>query len=674
MTSSSWSLHERDGIGELLLDIPGRTHNTLGREVLSELDQMLGILEGRPLQGLIVRSGKAQSFLVGVDVRAFRRVFEAARAAELMRAGQLVLDRLSRLPYPSVAVIHGPCLGGGLELALACSYRIVCDEERTVLGFPEVKFGIHPGFGGTVRLPALIGAIPALSLLLKGRTISAHKAHALGLCDAKVAEHHLLSVAREFLNTVPPKGRPPWYQTWTELPFLRPYVAAFLRRIWAAQVGSRHYLAPARILSLWARQASAETEALSCGELLVSPVSRHLMRLFDVSQELKAVSCASCSKTRWVHVIGAGIMGADIAAWAALRGFSVSLQDREPPILARAVERAHAIFSEKLNEREALRARDRFMPDLKGAALSRADLVIETISEDFEAKRALFADMEHRVADHVILATNTVSMPLDALASSLKVPGRFVGLHFFNPVASTRIVEVVAGPRSAPEALTVVRDFVAALDKLPLDVSGVPGFLVNRTLIPYLLEAITLAQEGVAITDIDNAALEFGMTMGPMAMADSLGLDVCLQVARSLSGAQDLAVPALLVSKVEAGLLGMKTGHGFYVYPRRRILWPTKAASLDPMVTERLVMRFINEAARSLREGIVSDADVVDIGLVYGAGFAPFRGGPLAYAEALGLTEVQGRLNDLAQRFGERFMPDRAWQSPALFVRRPLSS
>jgi 3-hydroxyacyl-CoA dehydrogenase/enoyl-CoA hydratase/3-hydroxybutyryl-CoA epimerase len=277
MTYRHWRLSESDAIAELVMDTHGERHNVLSREGLSELDHLLMVLESRPLQGLIIRSGKPQSFIVGVDVHEFRRILEAARAAELTRAGQLVLARLAALPYPSVALIHGPCLGAGLELALACSYRIACDDERTVFGLPEVKLGIHSGFGATIRLPALIGPIPALSLMVSGRTIAAPQARALGLIDDHVPEHYLGEVAQEFLKKVPPRGRPPWYKAWLGVPFLRPPVAAIARRTLSAKADCRHYPAPCRVLSLWARQASFEDEALSCAELLVSPASRHLV-------------------------------------------------------------------------------------------------------------------------------------------------------------------------------------------------------------------------------------------------------------------------------------------------------------------------------------------------------------------------------------------------------------
>lgn len=673
MTGKNWTISEKDDIVELVLDVPGRRHNVLSSEVLGDLDQTLAEIETRPLRGLLIRSGKPEGFVVGADVHEFRRILDAARAAELTRAGQMVLERLSRLPYPSVAVIRGPCLGGGLELALACSYRIACDDERTSLALPEVKLGIHPGFGGTVRLPALIGALPALSLMLGGRAVSARRARGLGLVDECVPDRHLETAARALLREVPPRARPPWHQAWAGAPFLRPYLGAFMQRRLKAKVDCRHYPAPCRVVSLWTRQASFETEALSCAEMLVTPASRHLVHLFEVSEGLKRRAREQIHGIRRVHVVGAGVMGADIAAWAALRGFQVSLQDRAPEVLARAIKKAHGLFAQRLKGRAAEAARDRLMPDMRGGGLSRADLVIEAIVEDRAAKRALFAQIETQVAERAIIATNTSSIPLDELATGLAVPGRLVGLHFFNPVAKMPLIEVIGGAATAPATLAAMRSLAVSLDRLPVDVKSSPGFLVNRALMPYLLEAVTLAEEGVALADIDEAATDFGMPMGPIALADTVGLDVCLAVAQTLGAALDMPVPALLARKVEVGALGKKSGQGFYRYPRPRHFALRRRPVPDSAIGERLIMRLVNEAARCLRLGVVDDADMVDIGLVYGTGFAPFRGGPLGYAAALGAGEVRNRLLELTERHGPRFTPDEAWSQGELLARRSPS-
>ncbi|MHB1723537.1 MAG: 3-hydroxyacyl-CoA dehydrogenase NAD-binding domain-containing protein [Acidiferrobacter sp.] len=669
---SAWSLVEdTNGIATLTLDVPDHRHNVLSVAVVGELERQLVSLGGRSLRGLIIASAKPTGFIIGADVHEFRHIADAVRAAELTRAGQLVLRRLAQLPYPTVAIIDGPCLGGGLELALACRYRIASEDERTVLSLPEVRLGIHPGFAGTVRLPQLIGGLPALSMILTGRRVSARRARRLGLVDAVVAARHLPAAAVRFLHQVPARTIPRWYYAALDLPLWRPLVAMGVRQALVRRVNPDHYPAPARALALWAHNASEEAEALSCAELLVSPASRHLVRLFELGEELKRNARLTPHHVEHVHIVGAGVMGADIAAWTVSKGFTVSLQDCTAAALAKGVKRAHAFFSQKLRGPAQTAARDRLMPDLNGHGLTHADLVIEAIVEDVAAKRALFATLEARVGETALLATNTSSIPLDVLAQGLKNPARLVGLHFFNPVAKMQLVEVIGGSDSSAAARAQAAAFAVALDRLPIGVRSTPGFLVNRVLMPYLLEAMVLAEEGVPLDTIDAAAKGFGMPMGPIALADTVGLDICLSVARTLAPALDLAVPPLLERLVDRGALGCKSGRGFYTYPRPR-RWTTRPPPMAPAVTDRLILRLVNEAGRCLREGVVADADLVDIGLVYGTGFAPFRGGPLGYAESQGLAEIGRRLDELRAQHGARFDADGLWASGESLARRPL--
>ncbi|MDA8389901.1 MAG: 3-hydroxyacyl-CoA dehydrogenase NAD-binding domain-containing protein [Gammaproteobacteria bacterium] len=671
---SHWTFHDASGIGELTLDVEGARHNVLSSAVLHELDERLAAIEAAGLQGLIVRSGKPQGFIVGADVHEFRHITDVAQAAQMTRAGQAVLRRLAALACPTVAILDGPCLGGGLELALACRYRVACDTERTTLGLPEVKLGIHPGFGGTVRLPRLIGGLPALSLILSGRGVHARAARRLGLVDMVVAPRYATAAAHKLLRDKPPKGRPPWYQTFFDVPVVRPAVGAYMRSTLTRRVDCRHYRAPCQALSLWVTDAGEDAEAQSCAELLVSPASRHLVRLFELSEDAKRAARAQAHGISRIHVVGAGVMGADIAAWAALKGFRVSVQDRQTDILARALARAARLFGNRLKGPAVAAAWDRLLPDPGGRAVRHADLVIEAIIEDENAKRALWHDVEARARKDALFATNTSSIPLDRLAAGLTDPSRLMGLHFFNPVAKMQLVEVIAGPRTDPAALARGRSLMVALERLPIDVQSAPGFLVNRALMPYLLEAVMAAAEGIPLSTIDAAACAFGMPMGPIALADTVGLDICLSVARTLSEPLGLAVPPLLERKVAAGELGKKAGRGFYTYPEPRSWLPSFAAppAIPADLAERLLMPLVNESMRCLREQVVADADTVDLGLVYGTGFAPFRGGPLGYARSLGMTETKNRLAALRDRYGERFAPDSGWDDESL-LRRPLA-
>ena len=675
-----WRLEEKEGVAILHLDVIGKTSNVLSQQVLQELDKTLADLETKALRGLIIRSDKIKDFILGVDVYEFQNIVTSARAAELTRAGQLVLTRLQALPFPSVALIHGNCLGGGLELALACTYRIAREDgvvvsgAETHLGLPEVKLGIHPGFGGSVRLPALIGHLPALDLMLTGRSVNAREARRLGLVDEIVPERHMMHAAQTFLIQRPAKYRASW---WRRLPGwapLRPDVKRFPQRQLRKKVNPDHYPAPYRLLDLWARAAGPEEEAVSCAELLISRTSRNLIYLFSLSEELKRAGRKSPSSApvEWVHVIGAGVMGADIALWAVYNGFNVSLQDQHPDVVARAIKEAHGFFVRKFkNPRLVQAAMDRLMPDVQGNGLRRADLVIEAIAENVKAKSALFTDIESSLRPDALLATNTSSIPLETLAQSLRDPSRLVGLHFFNPVTKMQLVEVVRGAETSEKALARARAFTVMLQRLPLNVKSSPGFLVNRVLMPYLIEAIMMAEEEVPFELIDRAATDFGMPVGPILLADTIGLDICLSVADIMAAALALQVPDKLRAMVARGELGKKTGKGFYIYKKGRPLIGTPAVREAGIpIAERLILRLLNEAMACLREDVVADPDSIDAGLVYGIGFAPYLGGPMRYAKNLGSSEVLQSLKRLAQTYGPRFEPDAGWYKTELFARR----
>jgi 3-hydroxyacyl-CoA dehydrogenase/enoyl-CoA hydratase/3-hydroxybutyryl-CoA epimerase len=690
MSLRHWRVEDSHNIATVTLDVEGAHANALSRAVLDEFEKIIDRLGARELEGMIIRSAKS-SFVVGADVTEFRRVTDSTQAADLARAGQHLYNKLANLPFPSVAVIHGHCLGGGLELALACTYRVARDDEGDVqgstsaasagragaatrLGLPEVKLGIHPGFAGTVRLPPLIGDFAALDLMLTGRTVSAKAARAIGLVDEIVPERYLLRAAEALITRRPKPRRARWWQRVPKWAFARRLLRRFIERGVAARANPDHYPSPYRILDLWEQNASQEDEARSLGEMLAGRTSRNLVTVFLLGEELKRRGKKHPHRIERVHVIGAGVMGADIAIWAASRGFHVSLQDRSPEILARAVQKAHGFYKKKLKAPRAVQeAMDRLMPDLNGDGLARCDLVIEAIVEKLEAKRGLFAAVEGKVRPEALLATNTSSIPLEDIARSLKDPSRLVGLHFFNPVAQMQLVEIVRGRQTGEDALNRARGFTTALDKLPLDVKSSPGFLVNRVLMPYLIEAVKLAEEGHSYADIDGAATDFGMPMGPILLADTVGLDICLSVAEELSGPLGIQVPQTLRDKVAAGMFGKKSGEGFYQYNKQgRPKNPGRRRESHDPITERLVLRMVNESVACLREGVAADADSIDAGMVYGTGFAPFLGGPMRYAETLGDVGLCNTLRRLAQEYDKRFEPDAGWTRRELFERQLL--
>ncbi|MFQ6021616.1 MAG: 3-hydroxyacyl-CoA dehydrogenase NAD-binding domain-containing protein [Acidiferrobacterales bacterium] len=666
-----WRVQQPGEHAVATLDVAGASANILTHEVLHEFDEVITELEKQPPTGLIICSGKTTGFIVGADVREFENINDSARAAELARAGQHVLNRLAQLPFPTTVVISGNCLGGGLELALACTYRVACDDAGTRLGLPEVRLGIHPGFAGTVRLPALIGPLPALDLMLTGRSVSARQAHKLGLVDDVVPERHLLDAAVACLA----KRRPTRKSRWSKrLPGWWPIRSVVYRRVLRQlqkKVNPDHYPAPYRIVELRKSRGTQEQEAISLGELLVGRTSRNLVHVFLLGEELKRQGRAHRHDVKHVHVIGAGVMGGDIAAWSAYKGFSVSLQDQNAEIVARAIERAAEFFQKRLREPRAVQqALDRLMPDIAGDGLRHADLVIEAIIEDASAKQQLFRRVEQIAPREAVLTSNTSSIPLEALSSALHDPMRFVGLHYFNPVAKMQLVEVVRGGKTSELALNRARAFTVAIDKLPLVVSSSPGFLVNRILTPYLMEAMKMVEEEVPIAAIDRAATEFGMPVGPIELADTVGLDICLSVAEELAEPLGVTVPDKLRTMVERGLLGKKSGRGFYKYDAKgRPKARTSGKPSDVPVTERLVLRILNEAMACLRQGVVENADAIDAGMVYGTGFAPYLGGPLRYVESLGENGISHSLYRLSEEYGERFIPDPGWSQPSLLAR-----
>ncbi len=659
---------DAQGLVWLWFDQAGSKVNVLSAEVLAELGTVLDRLYATPPRGLVIGSAKPSGFIAGADVKEFTALTERDQALALIQTAHHLLQRLEQLPCPSVARIHGYCLGGGLELALACRYRVALDDPKTQLGMPEILLGIHPGFGGSVRLIRRIGAPKAFDLMLSGRSIEATSAARLGLVDYSVPERHLDRACRHMLITQPPPKRPSWGLRLADSAAVRPWLAAYLRRRVAKRAPKQHYPAPYALIELWRRygadsEAMFQAEAESVAELLLSATARNLVRVFFLRERLKGFGTGDAS-VHHVHVVGAGVMGGDIAAWCAASGLKASLQDLAPKYIAPAVKRAYQLFARTFRHKhEEIAARDRFLPDSKGLYVGRADLVIEAIVENLDAKQALYRELEPKLRPDALLATNTSSLPLEELAKVLKRKD-LVGLHFFNPVAKMPLVEIVCGADTSTEAKAKAAAFARAIDKLPLPVKSAPGFLVNRLLMPYLLEAVILLEEGIPQEAIDQAATEFGMPMGPIQLADTVGLDICLAVAEILTLALDGEVPELLRAKVAEGKLGVKSGEGFYRYRRGKPVKRRYATSPLPreVIEDRLILRLLNEGVAALREGVVEDADLLDAGMVFGAGFAPFRGGPMHYLRQRGIEATYRRLLVLAQNYGPRFQPDAGWE------------
>lgn len=667
------------GIAWLYIDKADCGTNVLTAELLEAFDQVLVQIAQTHPNALVILSAKDSGFIAGADVKAFAAVAGVASAEQHIARVHQIFHRLESMAFPTVAAIHGFCLGGGLELALACDYRVCCNDEKTRLGFPEVRLGIFPGYGGTVRSTRLLGDLKALELMLGGRTLGGRAAQRLGLVDQAVPRRQLRPAATGLIEQLPGKRRAGWLNRLPSLAPLRPLVAGLLSRKVAQRVRKNHYPAPFELIEHW-RETAGDESAMYRGEvrqvarLVNETAAQNLIRVFLLQDRLKSEGDRSVFTPRHVHVVGGGIMGGDIAAWCALQGMRVTLQDRQPELLTRAVQRAHGLFRSRLKNRYAAQAAiDRLMPDHRGSGVRGADVVIEAIFEDVDAKRALYADLEPAMKPGALLATNTSSIPLAELGAQLARPDRLVGLHFFNPVVKMPLVEVVYDKDTDSDSLAQAAAFARHIDKLPLKVRSSPGFLVNRILMPYLLEAVELLEDGIPAPVIDHAAVAFGMPMGPIELADTVGLDICLSVARRMSKALHSPVPDVLQHLVDNSHLGRKSGQGFYAWKAGKPENPTTSrgkpagakALSENDISDRLTLRLINESVACLREGVVADEDLLDAGVIFGTGFAPFRGGPMHYVHSRGTDALRQRLDELENQFGQHFHADAGWKALA---------
>ncbi len=619
--------------------------NTIGSHVLDELNSILQDIAGLvTAKGLILYSLKDKGFIAGADIHEFAHFNDPKQVIDFLRKGQTVFSRLESLTIPTVALIHGFCMGGGLELALACDYRLATDDKDTRLGLPEVLLGIHPGWGGTVRLPRLIGGFQALSqLILTGAPIAANKAKQLGLLDDVVPIRQLKRAGVYFIQHKPPRYKPTFSQSLTNFTWVRRLLAKLLRREVGKKFPQNHYPAPYAVIDLWEKEGGFDEraylkEADSVEQLITQgETAKNLVRAYLLREQMKAFAKQGAVQVHHVHVIGAGVMGGDIAAWCALRGLHVTLQDKSYEQIAPAIARAHRLYTKKLRKPRLIQAvMDHLIPDPQGDGVKRADVIIEAVFENLEVKQSIVQQVEDQAKPEAIIATNTSSIPLDEINQVMTNPQRLVGIHFFNPVAQMELVEVVSGSKTSQEIAQHACAFVGQIGKLPLPVKSSPGFLINRILMPYLIEAVKLLEEGYSPEVIDDAAKSYGMMMGPVELADTVGMDVCLAVADNLTTHLGGQVPEKLRSMVEAGKLGRKTGQGFYRYvhgkPVKHHLGRDKK---HPELAERMIKRMVDEANACLREEVVQNADLLDGGMIFATGFAPFRGGPLHDAKSM---------------------------------------
>ena len=670
-----WKLEQRDdGVVVLSFDRAGTSVNTFAQEVLIELDSLLERLALDPPKGLVLRSAKTSGFIAGADIREFAEFDARGNVNDAIRRGQQVFQRLAELSFPTVAAIHGFCMGGGTEISLACRYRVASSDPSTRIGLPEVKLGIFPGWGGSVRLPRLVGAPAAFDMMLTGRSLSASAARAIGLVDKVADPASLLEEAAKLALRGTQRPFKQRFMGWlTNTWPVRQILAPMLVKQVARKARKEHYPAPYALIGSWQR-ASGGVQSLLASErkavvkLSSTPTARNLIRVFFLQERLKSTG-GKDHGIRHVHVVGAGVMGGDIAAWSAYRGFEVTLSDREQRFIDSALTRSAELFNKKVKD-EAKRATvaARLKGDLAGDGVAQADLVIEAIIEKPEAKRDLYTAVEPRMKPDALLTTNTSSIPLTELREHIARPAQFAGLHYFNPVALMPLVEIIRHDAMAPETEQRLAAFCKAIDKLPVPVAGTPGFLVNRVLFPYMLEAATAFAEGIPGAAIDKAAVKFGMPMGPIELIDTVGLDVAAGVGAELAPFLGLPIPASLSTPPEAGKRGKKDGHGLYKWVDGRAQKPElpKDYKAPDDLEDRLVLPLLNEAVACLHDGVVADADLLDAGVIFGTGFAPFRGGPIQYIRETGASVLLEKLKALQAKYGDRFAPREGWSNPAL--------
>lgn len=637
-----WRFHvDAERLGWLTIDTPKARVNTLGRAAIGELELLVGRFEDliatEELAGIILLSAKPTGFIAGADVSEFDAMADAAILEEALKRTHAVFERIERLRAPIVAGIHGFCLGGGLELALACHYRIAVNDGATRLGFPEINLGLFPGFGGTGRSIRQAGPVAAMTLMLSARAVPASAARRMGLVDKLVRHRDTLRwEARKAVLGKRKSAPAGWTRRVMAMGPLRTYAATKMGEQARKKARPEHYPAPFALIDNFERHG-ADWRAMSRAEiedfvpLMASDTARNLRRVFFLSEGLKRQGIKGAAKPRFarVHVIGAGVMGGDIAAWCALRGMEVSLQDLDMARIAPALGRARKLFGRRLKRSGEVKAAiGRLTADPEGKGIARADVVIEAVVENLAVKHAVFADAEARMRPGAVMASNTSSIELERIAADLKDPARLIGLHFFNPVAQLPLVEVVRSRFNTDAEIGMGTAFALAIGKSPVVVKSAPGFLVNKVLMPYMLGAVGRLEKGESKELLDAAAVAFGMPMGPIELMDTVGLDVAESVALELG--EPVPAASEFARLVEAGKLGRKTGAGFYTWEKGKALKAAPPSHEDLAGLGReLVQPLVDATVVAVEQGVVASADLADIGVILGTGFAPFLGGPM---------------------------------------------
>jgi 3-hydroxyacyl-CoA dehydrogenase / enoyl-CoA hydratase / 3-hydroxybutyryl-CoA epimerase len=692
---------DSDRVTTITMDLPGKPVNTFSPQLLEQLDAAVTTVEHENSAGVIFASAKAKSFSAGADLFEIRKMSREA-VAEYLERGQGLFDRISKLPMPTIAAINGDCLGGGFELALACRYRVAADQTNISIGLPEVKLGLIPAWGGTTRLPRLVGLRHALPILLAGKTMPPRKALKAGLVDEVVRPEALRAAAKRIVLSGVPTHQRAWIDRRADaVSVVRSRMLATAREKTKKQTHG-NYPAPVALLDVvrtgydQGLDAGLEAERRSLIELTTAETGRNLLRLFFLRQAAKKTAAADlhadAHEVKHTAVIGGGTMGAGIVHAFVRAGLPVRLVEVNSQAMSAALMRIKQMLDDevragRLDKLGARDAMNRVSPTIDWTGLELADIVVEAVLETLPIKREVFTKLDRLTRPTTVLASNTSSLRIDDIAQTTLHPERVVGLHFFNPVPKMPLVEIVRGSHSDDASLATALGVSNRIGKTPVLVHDSPGFLVNRILIPYLSESLIVASEGVPITDIDDAMKRWGMPMGPFELLDEIGLDIAAHVLKSL---ERTAPPPRVVAALDLAMknrwLGTKSGKGFYIHDDKR---PKAQPAINAELTDalskdhtsataddiqwRLVLPMVNEAARVLEEGVTNSTDTIDLAMVLGTGFAPFRGGIVQFTNAVGTAEIVRRLEELSSKLGERFAPARLLRNAA-WDQRPLAT
>lgn len=669
-----------DSICVLTFDRDGSSANIFDRATLNELREQLDFIESNfQIKGVIFISAKKTIFIAGLDLKTIGENPSVKEVQEIIELGQNLFNHIAALKIPTVAAIHGAAVGGGYEISLACDWRIASPDRATKIGLPETKIGLLPAWGGSTRLPRLIGLPKALDIILGGKTVASKLALKLGMIDDIVPAENLLGFAAKKIQQGKPHRKNHWLTN-------NPLVASLISKKVRSELLKRtrgHYPAILKAFEVVTKGISEsilhslELERDGILKLVQKEECKNLLRIFFLQERAKKLSVAKpeAKPIERTAVIGAGVMGAGIAQWLSARGLLVILRDVHAEQVAKGMGSIAKIYRDGIkrhafSQKEARDGLDRIFPAPNEIWLKQIDLVIEAAVENLELKKKIFQRLDELAGDETILATNTSALPISELAATTRKPERVLGIHFFNPVHRMQLVEIVAARQTSPEILQRAVKFTQQIGKLPVVVKDSPGFLVNRILMPYLIEAGNLFEAGATIENLDEAMLDFGMPMGPMRLIDEVGVDVSLHVAQTLAAhfGERMKIPSVLSKMMEAKVLGAKNGCGFYLHEKGKESRPNpqvisfvqnqsaKDFSREEL-QERMVFLMVNESARSLEEQIVVEPADVDFAMIMGTGFAPFRGGPLRYADSLGAEKVVGAMENLVDRGAEYFAP-----------------